>query len=107
MEITYVKGLCVVVQENNEVSKLLLVCNHRLNYDLDWMLCLYSYATNIFMHNLHELELREIIDQINYNINLKLVGAGRETRTLTLLPEPDFESGASTSSATPAHVCAV
>ncbi len=30
------------------------------------------------------------------------VGAGRETRTLTLLPEPDFESGASTSSATPA-----
>ena len=29
-------------------------------------------------------------------------GAGRETRTLTLLPEPDFESGASTSSATPA-----
>ena len=34
-------------------------------------------------------------------------GAGRETRTLTLLPEPDFESGASTSSATPAHSCAV
>ena len=29
-------------------------------------------------------------------------GAGRENRTLTLFPEPDFESGASTSSATPA-----
>ena len=33
---------------------------------------------------------------------MALAGAGRETRTLTLLPEPDFESGASTSSATPA-----
>ena len=31
------------------------------------------------------------------------IGAGRETRTLTLFPEPDFESGASTGSATPAH----
>ena len=29
-------------------------------------------------------------------------GASGETRTLTLLPEPDFESGASTSSATEA-----
>ena len=29
-------------------------------------------------------------------------GAGSENRTRTLLPEPDFESGASTSSATPA-----
>ena len=107
MEFTNVKGWCVVVQENYEVSKLLLVCNHRLNYNLDRMLCLYSYATNKFMHNFHETELRKIIDQIINNINLKLVGAGRETRTLTLLPEPDFESGASTSSATPAHVCAV
>ena len=31
-------------------------------------------------------------------------GASGETRTLTLLPEPDFESGASTSSATEAGV---
>ena len=31
------------------------------------------------------------------------VVAGRETRTLTLFPEPDFESGASTGSAIPAH----
>ena len=30
------------------------------------------------------------------------IGAGSENRTRTLLPEPDFESGASTSSATPA-----
>ena len=30
------------------------------------------------------------------------VGAGRGNRTHTLLPEPDFESGASTSSASPA-----
>jgi hypothetical protein len=29
-------------------------------------------------------------------------GASGETRTLTLLPEPDFESGASTNSATEA-----
>ncbi len=35
--------------------------------------------------------------------NSEKVGAGRENRTLTLLPEPDFESGASTSSATPAR----
>ncbi len=33
-----------------------------------------------------------------------VVGAEGETRTLTLLPEPDFESGASTSSATSARV---
>ena len=31
-------------------------------------------------------------------------GAGSETRTRTLSPEPDFESGASTNSATPAKV---
>ncbi len=30
------------------------------------------------------------------------VGAGSETRTRTLSPEPDFESGASTNSAIPA-----
>jgi hypothetical protein len=30
-------------------------------------------------------------------------GAGGRNRTDTLLPEPDFESGASTSSATPAY----
>ena len=34
-------------------------------------------------------------------------GASGETRTLTLLPEPDFESGASTSSATEAVNSAV
>src|SRR5690606_20608149 len=33
---------------------------------------------------------------------LIVVGAGSENRTRTLLPEPDFESGASTSSAIPA-----
>jgi hypothetical protein len=32
----------------------------------------------------------------------KPIGAGRETRTLTSFQKPDFESGASTSSATPA-----
>ncbi len=32
-------------------------------------------------------------------------GAGSENRTRTWLPIPDFESGASTSSATPAAVC--
>ena len=31
-----------------------------------------------------------------------IVGAGRGTRTLTLSPAPDFESGASTNSAIPA-----
>ncbi len=34
-------------------------------------------------------------------------GAGSENRTRTLLPEPDFESGASTSSATPAIYCRI
>ncbi len=33
---------------------------------------------------------------------LYIDGAGRENRTLTMLPLPDFESGASTSSAIPA-----
>ena len=32
-----------------------------------------------------------------------LIGAGSENRTRTLFPEPDFESGASTSSAIPAE----
>ena len=32
-----------------------------------------------------------------------IVGAGRENRTLTSFRKPDFESGASTSSATPAR----
>ncbi len=32
-------------------------------------------------------------------------GAEGENRTLTELPQPDFESGASTSSATPANLC--
>ncbi len=36
-------------------------------------------------------------------VNLKCIdGASGENRTLTLLPEPDFESGASTNSATEA-----
>jgi hypothetical protein len=36
------------------------------------------------------------------NYGERLLGAGRGNRTHTLLPEPDFESGASTSSAIPA-----
>ena len=35
-------------------------------------------------------------------MNSDFCGAGSENRTRTLFPEPDFESGASTSSATPA-----
>ena len=35
------------------------------------------------------------------------IGAGSENRTRTLLPEPDFESGASTSSAIPARADSV
>ena len=37
-----------------------------------------------------------------WNMNLKR-GASGETRTLTPVKEPDFESGASTNSATEAH----
>ena len=38
-----------------------------------------------------------------FTIDLKeFIGAEGETRTLTLFPKPDFESGASTSSATSA-----
>ncbi len=37
-------------------------------------------------------------------ILLKINGAEGENRTRTLFPKPDFESGASTSSATPAYL---
>jgi hypothetical protein len=40
----------------------------------------------------------------NQSESLIIIGAGKGNRTPTQFPEPDFESGASTSSATPAYI---
>jgi hypothetical protein len=41
----------------------------------------------------------------HFSLSAYFIGAGRENRTLTLLPARDFESRASTNSAIPAYSC--
>jgi hypothetical protein len=81
------------------------LCPCSMFYSRLWIFYAYIYSASHERATRREppqsLDAIDVAKRLQQNLH-NFLGAGGGNRTHTLLPEPDFESGASTSSATPA-----